>query len=93
MKHLLYIFSAILVIVWAVGLFIFNAGILIHVFLIISVISVIRININRRKPVWKKNKYKAQYINHNLQFVDHYSQFMEYNSHYINHNLQLTNLK
>jgi len=93
MKYLLYIFTAILLIFWVVGFFILNAGVLIHIFLIMFIAGIILIKFKKRKPLYKINKYKAQFINHNLNFSDHYSQLMEYNSHYINHNSQISNLK
>ncbi len=41
MNNYLYILAVILVIVWAIGLFCFNAGSLIHLLLVIALISVL----------------------------------------------------
>lgn len=86
MRHILYIIATILLIAWAIGFFVFNAGFLFHILLILSVIAIIIKENIRKKPVYKKILFKAQ-------FVDHYSQSADCYSQLINHNSQFTNLK
>jgi len=41
MRNLLYIVAVILVIGWAIGLFAYNAGAIIHILLVIAVIAIL----------------------------------------------------
>ncbi|WP_299667262.1 lmo0937 family membrane protein [uncultured Polaribacter sp.] len=41
MKSLLYIVAVVLIIGWALGLFVYNAGGLIHILLVIAVIAIL----------------------------------------------------
>jgi hypothetical protein len=41
MRNLLYIVAVVLVIGWAIGFFVYSAGAIIHVLLVIAVISII----------------------------------------------------
>lgn len=41
MRNLLYIIAVILVIGWAIGLFAYNAGAVIHILLVLAVIAVL----------------------------------------------------
>lgn len=49
MGNLLYVIAIILVIGWAVGLFAFNAGGIIHILLVIAVIAILLNVISGRK--------------------------------------------
>ena len=51
MTSLLYLVAVILVIGWALGFFVFNAGGLIHVLLIIAIIAIILRIIRGRDPL------------------------------------------
>jgi hypothetical protein len=41
MRNLLYIIAVILVIGWAIGLFAYNAGAIIHILLVLAVIAIL----------------------------------------------------
>ena len=41
MGNLLYIFAVILVVLWAIGFFAYNAGDIIHILLVVAVIAVL----------------------------------------------------
>ncbi len=41
MRGLLYLFAIIMIIIWALGFFAFNAGYLIHILLVIAIISIL----------------------------------------------------
>lgn len=51
MSSLLYIVAVILIIGWLLGLFVFNAGSIIHVLLVIAVIAILLRLIRGRDPV------------------------------------------
>ena len=51
MRDILYVIAVILVIVWAVGFFSYNAGGIIHILLIIAIIAVLLRIINGRKII------------------------------------------
>ena len=51
MSSLLYLLAVILIIGWLLGFFVFNAGGLIHVLLIIAIIAIILRIIRGRDPV------------------------------------------
>jgi hypothetical protein len=51
MSNLLYTVAVILVILWAVGFFAYNAGAIIHILLVIAVIAILLNIIRGRKPV------------------------------------------
>lgn len=51
MTSLLYLVAVILIIGWVLGFFVFNAGGLIHVLLIIAIIAIILRVIRGRNPV------------------------------------------
>lgn len=54
MSNIFYVSAAILCIIWAIGFFMLNAGILIHLLLVIAFISVI-LSIIETKEVYSKN--------------------------------------
>ncbi|HJS55238.1 MAG TPA: lmo0937 family membrane protein [Chitinophagaceae bacterium] len=51
MSSLLYLVAVILIIGWILGFFVFNAGSLIHVLLVIAVIAILLRLIRGRDPV------------------------------------------
>ena len=51
MTNVLYLVAVILIIGWVLGFFVFNAGGLIHVLLIIAIIAIILRVIRGRNPV------------------------------------------
>ncbi len=51
MGSLLYIIAVILIIGWLLGFFVFNAGSIIHILLVIAVIAIILRLIRGRDPV------------------------------------------
>jgi len=53
MNSLLYIVAVILIIGWLLGFFVFHAGSLIHVLIVIAVIAIILRLIRGRDPIWK----------------------------------------
>lgn len=51
MGNLLYIIAVVLIILWALGFFMYSAGGIIHILLIIAVIAIILRVIQGRKPI------------------------------------------
>jgi hypothetical protein len=51
MGNLLYIIAVVLIILWALGFFAYNAGGVIHILLIIAVIAILLRVIQGRKPI------------------------------------------
>jgi hypothetical protein len=51
MSSLLYIIAVILIIGWLLGFFVFNAGSIIHILLVIAVIAILLRLIRGRDPV------------------------------------------
>jgi hypothetical protein len=49
MSNLLYLIAIVLVISWALGLFVYNAGSLIHILLVIAIIAVLLRIINGKR--------------------------------------------
>jgi len=49
MSNLLYLIAVILVIAWALGLFVYNAGSLIHLLLVIAIIAILLRLINGKR--------------------------------------------
>jgi hypothetical protein len=51
MGNLLYIIAVVLIILWALGFFAYNAGGIIHILLVIAVIAILLRVISGRKPI------------------------------------------
>ena len=51
MGNILYYVAIILLIIWAIGFFAYNAGTIIHILLVIAVISVLLRIISGRRPI------------------------------------------
>ncbi len=51
MGNILYYVAIILLIIWAIGFFAYNAGTIIHILLVIAVISVLLKIISGRRPI------------------------------------------
>jgi hypothetical protein len=51
MGNLLYIIAVVLIILWALGFFAYNAGGIIHILLVIAVIAILLRVIQGRNPV------------------------------------------
>lgn len=51
MSNLLYLIAVILVIAWALGVFVYSAGSIIHILLVIAIIAVLLRVINGSRPV------------------------------------------
>ena len=51
MGNLLYIVAVILIIVWALGFFAYNAGGIIHILLVIAIVAVLLRVISGKNPV------------------------------------------
>jgi hypothetical protein len=51
MGNLLYIIAVVLIILWALGFFMYSAGGIIHILLIIAAIAIILRVIQGRKPI------------------------------------------
>lgn len=51
MGNLLYIIAIVLIILWALGFFAYNAGGIIHILLIIAVVAILLRVIQGRKPI------------------------------------------
>jgi len=51
MGNLLYIIAVVLIILWALGFFAYNAGGIIHILLIIAAIAILLRVISGRKPI------------------------------------------
>lgn len=51
MGNLLYIIAVVLIILWALGFFAYNAGGIIHILLIIAAIAILLRVIQGRKPI------------------------------------------
>ncbi len=51
MGSLLYIIAVVLIILWALGFFAYNAGGIIHILLVIAAIAIILRVIQGRKPI------------------------------------------
>jgi len=51
MGNLLYIIAIVLIILWALGFFAYNAGGIIHILLIIAAIAILLRVIQGRKPI------------------------------------------
>lgn len=51
MGNLLYIIAIVLIILWALGFFAYNAGGIIHILLIIAAIAILLRVISGRKPI------------------------------------------
>ena len=51
MQNLLYTIAVVLVILWALGFFVYNVGSLIHILLVIAIIAVL-FRMNRGKEEW-----------------------------------------
>jgi len=49
MKNLLYTIAVIMVVIWAIGYFAYNAGSLIHIFLFIGILAVAVRNIQAKR--------------------------------------------
>ena len=50
MGNLLYIIAVVLIILWALGFFAYNAGGIIHILLVIAIIAILLRVISGRKP-------------------------------------------
>ncbi len=57
MQNLLYTVALVLIILWALGFFMYSAGYLIHILLVIAVIAVL-LRLIKGKSLWKQ---KMQY--------------------------------
>ena len=51
MGNLLYIIAVVLIILWALGFFAYNAGGIIHILLVIAIIAILLRVISGRKPI------------------------------------------
>jgi len=51
MGNLLYIIAVVLIILWALGFFAYNAGGVIHILLVIAIIAILLRVISGRKPI------------------------------------------
>ena len=51
MGSLLYLVAVILVILWALGFFVYSAGGIIHILLVIAIVAILLRVISGRKPV------------------------------------------
>jgi predicted ferric reductase len=51
MGSLLYIIAVVLIILWALGFFAYNAGGIIHILLVIAVVAILLRVIQGRKPI------------------------------------------
>ena len=51
MGNLLYIIAVVLIILWALGFFAYNAGGIIHILLVIAIVAILLRVIQGRKPI------------------------------------------
>jgi len=51
MGNLLYVIAVVLVILWALGFFMYSAGNIVHILLVIAIIAILLRVISGRKPV------------------------------------------
>jgi len=51
MGNLLYVIAVVLIICWAIGFFVYSAGSIIHILLVIALISILLRIIQGNKPV------------------------------------------
>ncbi len=51
MNNLLYTFAVILIIVWALGFFAYNAGNVIHILLVIAIVAILLRVIKGKNPI------------------------------------------